>query len=71
MSSSLLVERLPCDVECPHCHRPAGWGCMNKRSYSTATHAKRWRAVGITEPTDAQLSAVYRSLSEKAKLHEF
>jgi len=44
----------PLSVECPRCGRAPKWGCVAKSHtglWAAATHAARWKAVGVSRPT--------------------
>lgn len=42
---------LPRDIACPHCEAPVDRGCRTATGYATATHAKRWAAIGVRKPS--------------------
>lgn len=54
-----MGDKMPRDVECPHCGAKVDHGCHNPSYYAVATHKARWKAIGIPKPTGEQLSASY------------
>jgi len=57
------TEGLPRDVPCPHCGADIDWGCTtvsHTGRWRSATHAKRWKAVGIAKPDADDLHRDYR-----------
>jgi hypothetical protein len=51
------VKVLPSSVRCPFCTVPPGRRCMTAKDYETATHAARWKAIGILKPSLDDLMA--------------
>ena len=41
----------PLDVPCPFCGAEIGVQCSARSGYGAATHAPRWRAVGVARPS--------------------
>lgn len=50
---------MPLDIVCPHCKAAVGYRCSNGRGFNASTHLSRWKAIGITNPSDDDLKANY------------
>jgi hypothetical protein len=46
----------PRDAPCPLCGAAIGVECTTRTGYSARTHAPRWRAVGVSKPSDEDRS---------------
>ena len=63
------MRQMPLDVECPFCGAPIDHSCNNGKGYTTATHQKRWKAIGIAIPNAEDRHADYSDwLARKAEL---
>lgn len=57
--AELPVGPKPSAVACPFCGADIGVECTTKAGYGARTHASRWRAIGVSEPSHDDLDRDY------------
>lgn len=59
---------LPLDVECPRCKAKVGISCVShsiRGTWAAKTHAVRWKAVGVDQPTYEDRARDYRDFKKR------